>query len=79
MELHCYIYIYIIHFDFSKKYDKILKTYDYFRNVNINVVFLFNFLLFYMQNIVIYFHGRQGLVAWCISMMEHFNLVSIGV
>ena len=36
----------------DSRYDKILKTCNYFRNININAVFLLIKFLIYMQNIV---------------------------
>jgi len=36
----------------DSRYDKILKTHDYFQNININIMFLLIKFLFYMQNIV---------------------------
>ena len=37
---------------FIYRYDKILKTCDYFQNINITVVFILIKFLFYMQNTV---------------------------
>jgi len=36
----------------DSRYDKILKIRNYFVNININVVFLLNKFLFYIQNTV---------------------------
>jgi len=46
------LYIYI----WENRYDKILKTHDYFLNININAVLLLIKFLFYMQNTVQYLH-----------------------
>jgi len=48
-----YIYInkFYIHI-WKSRYDKLLETHDYFQYVNINVVFLLNNFLFYMQDTV---------------------------
>jgi hypothetical protein len=37
-------------------YHKSLKSGDYFQNINVNVVFWLNMLLFYMKNFVEYLH-----------------------
>jgi len=40
----------------DSQYDKILKTHDYFQDINIIIVFLLNIFLFYIQNTVKYYY-----------------------
>jgi len=42
--------LYMHNWNFMYIYDKILETHDYFQIININVVFILNNFLFYIQN-----------------------------
>jgi len=55
-----YVFIYVDgNFYMRKHYYKILKTHDYFQNININVMFLLTIFFSYMQKSVKYLHHAR--------------------
>jgi len=52
--------------------DKILKTCDYFQNININIVFLLN-TLSYIQNLVKYLHCKR--YRFYVLISQKLNLI----